>query len=311
MLKRRLLVVGAGDIGRRVMLALGQRYRIYALVRSSAAAAALRKMDVIPIEGDLDDRPSLNRLRGIGEDLLHFAPPPAQGRVDTRTRHLLAALGKGSILPQRLVYISTSGIYGDCGGAWVDECRPPCPQTERAWRRLNAEQQLRHFGKRYGVRVAILRVPGIYSSSRLPLERLQNRVPVFFDTEDGYTNHIHADDLAHSAIAALFHARALRAYHVADESGLKLGAYLDLVADRFGLPRPPRLPRDIAEQTIGAARLSFMRESRRLSNLRLKHELGVVLQYPDVGAFLTALKPERTPHSADRAGFSDCAIRPT
>jgi nucleoside-diphosphate-sugar epimerase len=198
-----------------------------------------------------------------------------------RTRHLVAAFAKRKSLPQHLVYISTSGVYGDCGGALVDETRPSRPQTERAKRRADAEETLRAWGARSGVAVTILRVPGIYADDRLPLERLTRGTPALNADEDSYVNHIHADDLARATLAALRRGQH-RSYNAADDAPVKMGDYFDLVAERCGLPRPPRITREEARRVISRELYSFMNESRRLVNTRLKRELRVALQYPTV-----------------------------
>ena len=243
--------------------------------------------------GDLDDPASLGGLAGIAHDVLHTAPPPSEGARDTRTAHLIAALAKGKSLPQQLVYISTSGVYGDCAGALVDETRALRPQTERAQRRVDAEKQLREWGRRSRVRVSILRAPGIYSAERLPVKRLEAGLPALRPEEDGYTNHVHADDLARMAVAALRFGYAGRMYNASDDTVLKMGDYFDLVADQYGLPRPPRLSRVEAGERVPANVLSFMNESRRLSNRRLKTELRFRFLYPTVREGISAARDGR------------------
>ncbi|MFT3962555.1 SDR family oxidoreductase [Propionivibrio sp.] len=277
-----LLMVGCGDVARRTLPHLLGRYRVVALLRDPAQAALWRARGALPLIADLDRPASLRRLAGLADAVLHFAPPPESGPRDSRMRRLLAALSRGLSLPRRLVYISTSGVYGDCGGAPVAETRPPRPLTARARRRVDAERQLRRFGRDAGVRVSILRAPGIYAADRLPLDRLRRGTPALREEDDVFTNHIHADDLARLACAALRRGGANRVYNAADESRLKMGDYFDLVADRFGLPRPPRISRQEAEKALSPVQLSFMSESRRLDNGRLRRELGVRLRYPDI-----------------------------
>ena len=286
---QRLLIIGCGDIARRALPWLVKHYRVYAAIRSPARIDELRALGVTPLGADLDRPRSLRRLAGLANVILHFAPPPAGGEIDTRMRDLLAALSCKKILPRRLVYISTSGVYGDCAGERVVEERPGRPQTARARRRADAEARLRRFGRRLGVNVSILRAPGIYAADRLPLERLRQVLPLLPDSEDIYTNHIHADDLAGIALAALRRGRPGRAYNATDDSALKMGEYFDLLADRFGLPRAPRLPREEIERRLSPAMLSFMGESRRLANRRIKRELGMRLRHPDVAAALAAM----------------------
>lgn len=285
---RRLLIVGCGDIGRRVAALVNGRWRTFALARSEQRAEELRNLGIVPILGDLDRVETLHRVGSLAHDIVHLAPPPGSGTRDTRTANLIRALTRAGSLPQRLVYISTSGVYGDCGGRLVDERRPAQPMTERAQRRLHAERQLRAWGAHSGVQVSILRVPGIYAAERLPVARLRAGTPALVPDQDPYTNHIHADDLARIIVNALGRGRAGRTYNASDDSSLKMGEYFDLVADRFGLPRLPRLTWDEVRKTVPQSVLSFMGESRRLANLRMKKELRVRLRFPSVAAAVQA-----------------------
>ena len=279
---QKLLIVGCGDVARRTLPRLLGHYRVFALLRDPAQFAYWREHGARPLLADLDRAQSLSRISGLADVVLHFAPPPELGTQDSRTRRLLAALARGKSLPQRLVYISTSGVYGDCAGARIDETRTPRPNTARAVRRVDAESELRRFGARHGVCVAILRAPGIYATERLPIERLKRGVKALRDEDDVFTNHIHADDLAMLTCAALRFGRANRCYNAADDSELKMGEYFDLVADRFSLPRAPRIARSAAALEMSPLQLSFMSESRRLDNRRIKKELRARLRYPQV-----------------------------
>ncbi len=284
-----ILIVGCGDIALRVAALLRGRYRLFGLVRNSAHFGELRNAGITPIAGDLDQRRCLPRIAGIAHTVLHFAPPPNVGAGDSRTRNLLAALARGT-LPQRFVYISTSGVYGDCSGARVDETHPLNPQSARALRRVDAEQRIRNWAQRNRVQASILRVPGIYTAERLPLERLRANTPAILCEQDGYTNHIHADDLACIAVAALRYGKPNRVYHASDDGELKMGDYFDAVADASGLSRPPRLPRAEVERTVSPLLWSFMNESRRLTNTRMKKELNITLRYPTVAHMLSLVK---------------------
>ena len=277
-----MLIVGCGDVGLRAAWFLrGQR--VLALTSSPGRAPQLRAAGITPIAGNLDRPASIARLAGLATRVLHLAPPPLDGWTDPRTVALARALRRRS-LPTALVYASTSGVYGDCGGAWVDETRPVAPATPRAQRRVNAERAVRHLG-RAGVRASILRIPGIYANDRPggnPRERLLRGTPVLVPEDDVYTNHIHADDLARACVAALWRGRPGRIVHVCDDTELRMGDYFDWVADHFGLPRAPRLSRAEAAQQLSPMQLSFMGESRRLHNQRLKTELRVALRYPTI-----------------------------
>ena len=286
--RQRLLIIGCGDIGLRVAQALPNRVRVLALTSSANRTADLRSHGVIPLLGNLDDPASLQRLAGLAHRVLHLAPPPGEGWQDPRTLALTRALRRRSP-PSSLVYGSTSGVYGDCQGALATENRATNPDTPRARRRVDAEDAVRFLGRSAGVRSSILRIPGIYAPDRLggtPRARLEKGTPVLRAEDDVYTNHIHADDLARACIAALWRGQPQRIYNVSDDTVLKMGDYFDMAADLYDLPRPPRIARDAAPSQLSLMLLSFMSESRRLDNARLKRELGLRLRYPTVEAGL-------------------------
>ncbi len=299
--RERLLIIGCGDVGLRVARALadakirssGQRLRVLALTSSPAKLPDLRQRGITPLLGNLDQPETLRRLAGLAHRVIHLAPPPGQGWQDPRTRALTMALRRRT-LPTSLVYGSTSGVYGDCGGALVNETRAANGHTPRSIRRVDAERRVRHLGRATGVRTSILRIPGIYAPDRpngTPVMRLQKGTPVLQAQDDVYTNHIHADDLARACIAALWRGQPQRLYNVNDDTALKMGDYFDLAADILQLPRPPRVPRSIAQDQLPLMLLSFMSESRRMDNTRMKRELKLRLWYPTVTQGLAPLAP--------------------
>ncbi|HLL09607.1 MAG TPA: NAD(P)H-binding protein [Rubrivivax sp.] len=285
-----LLIVGCGDIGRRVLRLVHPRWRVLALTSSPDKAAGLRELGAVPLLGDLDDAASIGRVGAVADWVLHLAPPPPHGTIDTRTRALLASLARGGRV-QRFVYASTSGVYGDAQGALFDETRAPSPVTDRARRRADAEARVRWFGRSNGVTVTLLRIPGIYAASRRgghPRERLLRGTPVLQAAEDVFTNHIHADDLARVCVAALLRGKPQRVVHASDDTQLRMGDYFDLAAKLSGLPPPRRISRSQAAQELNPLQLSFMSESRRLDNGRLKRELRLKLRYPTVAEGLAS-----------------------
>lgn len=304
-MKRRptLLIVGCGDVGVRVLRQLQQSgllrtgpnshgLRVLALTSNPQRIRELRAAGATPLLGNLDDPTTLGRLSGLADSVLHLAPPPLQGRTDPRTRALLQVLARRAP-PSRFVYMSTTGVYGDCQGQWVSETRPVNPQTDRARRRVDAEQAVRAWARRTGTVATLLRVPGIYAPDREggdPRDRVRRGSPSLMSEEDGYTNHIHADDLARIALAALRHGAPLRAYNTSDDGLLRTGDHYDRVADLCGLPRPPRITWAQARAQLSPMQLSFWGESRRLVNQRMKAELGVRLRYPTVERALQALQ---------------------
>ncbi len=315
----RLLIVGCGDVGTRILRLLSARMRVFAVTSQPERRAELRAAGAVPLVADLDRPATLARLSRLAERVIDLAPPPGQGEGDPRTQGLLGALrraawrrarftrlptgaGEAAILPERgwhrafqtsrrhqshgvFVYASTTGVYGDRGGARVREFDAVRPQTARARRRVAAEAAVRRFGRDAGWRAGIVRIPGIYAEDRLPIARLNKRTPALASQDDVYTSHIHADDLARTMIAAMWRGRPQRVVHASDDTELRMADYFDLVADRKGLPRPPRITRQQAREMIEPTLLSFMSESRRIDNRRLKRELRLRLRYPTVASF--------------------------
>ncbi|VAY89457.1 NAD dependent epimerase/dehydratase family protein [mine drainage metagenome] len=278
------LIIGAGNVARRVLPLLKGSGPVFTLCRRTEAMPQWRTLGALPILGDLDHPHTLLRLTGLSHTVLHFAPPGPTSQDDTRTRHLLAALGRGTSLPQRLIYISTTGVYGSSAGDWLDETSPVRPHTARARRRVHAETQLRAFGRRTGCRVIILRAPGIYGEHRLPLERLRKGVPL--PVENPWTNHIHELDLARSVVAACTLGKSQRVYNVVDDQPLPTGEFYGSLAQHHHLPLPPLLPLCELEKILDPFNLSFLKESRRIHNQRIKQELHLNWCYPSVLSFL-------------------------
>jgi len=286
--RERVLIVGCGDVGLRVARRLQGRVKLLALTSSPGRVEELRSRGVTPLRGNLDRPATLGSLAGLATRVVHLAPPAGEGVAqwwrDLRTQALLRALRRRSA-PVSLVYGSTSGVYGDCGGERVGEARPLRPRTPRAHRRVDAEKAVRHFGRAAHVRASILRIPGIYAPDReggTPRERLLKGTPVLVAQDDVYTSHIHADDLARAVVAALWRGKPQRVYNVNDNTEMKMGDYFDLAADLYALPRPRRIPRSTAQDEMPLVLLSFMGESRRLDNSRLKRELRLALKHPSV-----------------------------
>ena len=362
--RQRLLIIGCGDVGQRVVQQLHHGWQVIGVARSDETLQKIRAAGAMAMQAD-----DAHRLARWATHVLHAAPPASRdGEVTDRlTRgwlqalarargqrarmtsrpgrtHRLSARSMGSLLAvpapatqapsrsqhtpaPRLVYLSTTGVYGDRGGAFTRETDTLQPLTDRARRRVDAERQVRFGlhrpdGSNSGSRRAdsphadstrpdsahrdsarlsgprhrrlqqqplpalVLRVPGIYAADRLPVERLRQQVPALVSADDVITNHIHADDLARIAHTALLRGPRQRVINAVDDSQMTLGDYLDQVADRLGLPRPPRHSRAELTRTLSEVRMSFMRESRRLDTRRLKRELRVRLQWPTVAEFL-------------------------
>ena len=286
--KPRILIIGCGDIGLRVAQQLCRNYRVFALTSQQSRFPELRGLGITPILGNLDKPESLWRLSGLAQTVIHLAPPQNIGHRDSRTRNLTRILAQGPVSVSRLIYVSTTGVYGDHKGGRVSEVTTVNPQSERAKRRVDAERVLRLWGPANGVAVTILRVPGIYATNRLPVDRLQARTPALLPDEDAYSNHIQSDDLARLVCAAMYHGKPQRIINACDGGETKMGDYFDEVADAFGLERPTRMPAAELQKIVSPMLWSFMRESRRVTNTRLP-ELKTPLRYPSVAEFLKTI----------------------
>ena len=248
------------------------------VVRSARSARTLFEQGVDALQCDLDTQ-CLPAGSTAEAALFYFTPPPGEGESDSRMQRFLAGLS-GSGQPRRIVYISTTGVYGDCHGEWVDETRPANPGVDRARRRWDAERQLRAWQGRTGGELVILRVAGIYGPGKLPLARLRKGAPMVAERDAPWTNRIHADDLVSTCLLALEKGRDGAVFNVSDGTPGNMTDYFNQVADRAGLPRPPLISLEQAQQMLSPGLLSYLAESRRLSNRRMLDELGVELRYP-------------------------------
>ncbi len=281
-----VLIIGCGYIGRRVSaLAQAEHSLVTGCVRSEQSAAQLDRSGIDSLIVDLD-RTAATSAWGRGfDEVFYFAPPPAHGEQDPRMQAFLQALDN-RVPPRRIVYISTSAVYGDCQGAWISESQPVNPATSRGQRRLHAEQQLVDWCGLYQSQWIILRVPGIYGPEKLPLARIREGTPVLREQDSPYTNRIHADDLAAVCVAAMHSTQTDTVYNVSDGHPSNMTDYFFKVADAAGLPRPKTISRSEAQRVLSAGMLSFLQDSRRMSNAKMLEELQIELQYPDLVAGL-------------------------
>ena len=282
-----IFIIGCGDIGCQVASHyLKNDVPVTGLVQRTTSAERLRNLGVHPIQKDLDS-PLFPPLPTCGCRLFYFAPPPPSGRTDPRIHRVITSFNEGGN-PQRIVYISTTSVYGDCKGDWVDESRPIAPTADRAYRRQDAENQLRAWSRSSGGELIILRVAGIYGPGKLPLKRLKKHLPLVKESEAPYTNRIHSHDLTQVCIAAMERGRSGEIINVSDGHPGTMTDYFNRVADLVDLPRPPTISLVAAEEQLSAGMLSYMRESRRLSNQKMKEQLGVELRYPTLAEGLPA-----------------------
>ena len=286
-----LLIVGCGDVGLRVLRLLHKRWRVLALTSSPDRTTELRVAGALPLAGNLDQPSTLARLAGLADAVLHLAPPPARGARDTRTANLLHALMRKDRV-RRFVYASTSGVYGDCGGARFDETRPLQPTTERAMRRVDAEARVRWYGRHTGVRCSVLRIPGIYGPGRLSTDRIRTGMPVIEEKEANPGNRIHVDDLATCCIAALSPDVPDGIYNVGDGNHRSGTWFTSEVARQVGLPPPPTISLAEAQKTFSPMRLSFLRESRIIDTTKMREVLGVLPKYADAADGIAAALAE-------------------
>jgi nucleoside-diphosphate-sugar epimerase len=283
-----VLIIGCGDIGRRVARLVRERGgRVTALVRNPARGEELEQLGIATTAGDLDRPETLAGLPTRGTTVCYLAPPPGGGFTDPRVRAFCAAAGAG-LEPTKVVYVSTSGVYGDCGDLPVTEETPVNPQTARARRRVDAETTLLAWGAERGVAVVILRVTGIYGPGRLPLERLRRGHPVLRPEEAPVTNRIHADDLARVCLAAADKGVAGEIFNVSDGHPGTMTEYFNAVADALGLPRPPQVSWEEAQQVMEPLMLTYFQERRRLDNRKMRERLGIELRYPTLTEGLRA-----------------------
>jgi len=293
-----IFIVGCGDIGS--LLAANWRdhgANVTALVRSEASRVRLQGLGLNTVDGDLDQPETLVNLPLLESILYYLAPPAREGEGDSRIHNFLGALKKGN-LPHRIIYISTSGVYGDTGGAWVKEEDTARPQTARAHRRLDAETALRQFGLMHSIPVIILRVGGIYGPGRLPRERLEKGLPVLNESECCYTNRIHAEDLVTVLVLSADKGKGNNIYNVSDGHPGNMTQYFYAVADILGLPRPPSLPMEKAREQLSLAMLSYLTESRRMDNSKLLRDFRLQLRYPNLATGLAALKASSIEHKS-------------
>ena len=285
----KVFIIGCGYIGQRVARAwIARGEKVYALVRSKERMQELEGLGIKLVSGDLDQTQSLHGLRLEDALLYYFAPPPREGIHDTRMAALVSAL-KPDAKPAGCVLISTTGVYGDHGGAWVDESATLKPGSDRARRRLDAENVLRAWGREHRVAVVVLRVAGIYSPDRLPEARIRSGVPVVHEAECPYTNRIHADDLVEVCVAAVERGKPDEIYNVSDGTPGTMTEYFNAVADALGVPRPPTISMQTAKHQLSPGMLSYLSESRRLDNRKMLEEFGVRLKYPNLTSGLSAL----------------------
>ena len=282
-MKNKFLIIGCGDIGRRVAK-LHQNDSLFAVVQSKASVLACQKLGITAQQSDFDQHVILPK--DAIQSIYYFMPPPPTGRDDTRIKAFLKKLESNNKSKKRIVLISTTGVYGDSKGAWIDETTPTNPKADRAYRRLSAEKYIIDWSEKTGGEYMILRVPGIYAKNRLPLARLKKGLPVVKVSEAGWTNRIHADDLAQACIAAMECSFSNEIINICDGNPSTMTDYFNKIADYANLPRPPQISMKEAEATLSAGMVSYLKESRRIRNEKMLKLLDFKLQYTDLSSCL-------------------------
>jgi nucleoside-diphosphate-sugar epimerase len=279
-----LLLAGCGDIGLRIARLWPEPGAVTGMTRSSSA---LRELEALNIRGwhcDLDAAQSIALPGAIDlqqTHIVYLAPPSADNLEDSRLKNFLSTLPRA---PASFSYCSTSGVYGDCKGAWVDETTPPAPITERAKRRVWAENYVLKWQRLARSRTMILRVPGIYGPGRLPLEKLRSGMPLIRPQDSPWTNLIQAEDLARVFIACVLRGKSGEIYNVSGGDPVSTTDYYLTVARAAGLAVPEFIGMEAAQQIYSAERLSFLNESRRLNVEKMRHELKPELRYTSLEA---------------------------
>ncbi|MCU7959540.1 MAG: SDR family oxidoreductase [gamma proteobacterium symbiont of Bathyaustriella thionipta] len=283
-----VLIIGCGYVGRRLASRLlAEQVSVSAIVRSEKSRDQLLAAGIEAYALDLDDTPE-TFVPGAHQQVFYLLPPPRSGLQDSRTQACIDCFARHG-QPQKLLYLSTTGVYGDCQGNWVSEEQPLRPTAERAKRRLHAETQWLNWQQHNQTAIRIVRVAGIYGPDRLPLARLEKGLPLLKESQSPWMNRIHVDDLVSVLIAAMQSPAQARIYNASDGHPGSMNQYFNAIADRAGLPRPPQIDiREAAEQ-LSAGMMSYMRESRRISNRRMLAELQVRLRYANLQAGLDAI----------------------
>lgn len=280
-----VLIIGCGYTGRRLGTRLAaEGASVRGLVAHAASAAPLESLGIAPQVENLDS--DEGRIRVDGTLVYYCAPPPREGDTDPRLARTLTRL---SGRPRRIVYLSTTGVYGDRNGAWVDETSQTAPANARSRRRVDAEAQIRAYASANGCEWVILRVAGIYGPDRLPLERLRAGDPVLRDADSGFSNRIYVDDLVTVCERAGDSAAAANEiFNVADGVPTTSAAFSRELARQAALPAPREIDWAMMQAEASAMRHSFLAESKRVNADKLQRLLGVSLQCLDYRAGIRA-----------------------
>ncbi len=278
------IIIGCGYVGQRLAHAeIKSGLTVSATVTRADKAQQLTRAGIVCGQLDLDRATDDIKLDCANAVIHYHVPPPASGTTDQRMQAFIRLM-KQQATPKRVVLISTTGVYGNTDGDWVTEDSPTNPQSDRARRRLDAEQQLSAWCLHNKIELVTLRVPGVYGPGRTPEARLAN--PVVNRAEAPLSNRVHVDDLVSTCMQAAKIDTPHALYNVSDNQPSTMTDYFNAVADHAGLPRPKTISLEQAKVELSPAMLSYLSESRRIDNTRLREHLGVNLRFADLASGL-------------------------
>ena len=274
-----ICIVGCGYIGQLLAIKLkNKNLNTLAYVRTDASLSICEQQGITVRQIDLDSFPCDVTVKN--KNVIYLVPPQPKGDADLRIKNFLDSIK--SEVPDKIVLISTTGVYGDCAGQWVDENTPLKPSVARAKRRADAERQLVSFCKSYNIPWVVLRVPGIYGPGKLPVKRISSGEAIVREQDSPYSNRIHAHDLVRICIEALMSENIEGVYNCSDGHPTTMYDYFIKVADALQLKHPPTISLQQAQAELSSGMLSYMAESRRISNKKMLNDFDLKIQYPDL-----------------------------
>ncbi len=282
-------ILGCGYIGKKVAMMLKSQQpglKCYVNTEASLKACEERQLSVEQIDFDQSVSHFITAEQFTGSNCIYLVPPPPAGKVDLRMENFIQQLELAGAVPGKIVLISTTGVYGDCGGDWIDENRPVKPQADRAHRRLSAEVQLQDYCNKNHLSLIIFRVPGIYAADKLPLKRITSGEPIVKAEDSGYTNRIHAYDLAAFCVEALTRDVESGVYNCCDGEPSTMNDYFMKVAEAKGFEKPAEISLQEAQQQLSPGMLSYLAESKRISNKKLLDNFQTGFRYRNLEAGL-------------------------
>jgi len=276
------IIIGCGDLGKRIAKQLINRHEaVLATSHQESSQKILHNFGIQTISADLDTANSLSNINFQHANVYYLLPPPSDGISDTRMSNFITTISH-NLAPRRIVYISTTGVYGDAQGEWITEKQPANPQTNRGKRRLDAEQQLISFCAQSSCEYNILRVSGIYCLNKLPLERLKAGVKALDLTIAPSSNRIHAKDLTTICLHTMRGNSCNQIFNAADGKPSSITDYFIKVANTFNLPQPQQISWQDAQTEVSSAMLSYLAESKKISIEKIKETFNFEPQYPDL-----------------------------